>query len=71
VPTDRDARSAPSVFTAPNVLFVKRAASATFDPGELERPPSHTTAILLLVALVGAVSVAYEVLFHPLTWRRL
>lgn len=60
-----------SFLQLPNAGFVAQAAAQTIDPAQLL--PAHrtsTTLLVLLVAVAGALAAGYELLLHPLTWRR-
>ena len=55
----------------PNATFVESAASLTIHPDQAVGSDSDTLAFLLaaLVVVLALVAAAYELAFHPLTWR--
>jgi hypothetical protein len=53
----------------PNATFVQAAASLTVDPERVREAGGPLVAMLVLVALLGALAAVYETAFHPFTWR--
>lgn len=67
----RQGRTRPSgpLGQPPNASFVKRAASATVDPGRSGSTDTRLVVLLVLVAALGLLAALHELAFHPLSWR--
>ena len=64
-------KSSASFLQLPNAGFVTKAATQTIDPGLIAVPQGRSAAPLIaLVAVIALLAAAFELLLHPLTWRR-
>jgi hypothetical protein len=66
----RDSQSGASFLQLPNANFVAQAATLTIDPSRLLPRRRSSIPVVALVGLIALLAGAYELLLHPLTWRR-
>lgn len=59
-----------SFLQLPNAGFVTQAATRTIDPVSLAPRRSSAAPLVGLVAVIAVLAAAYELVLHPLTWRR-
>ena len=65
-----DTRANASFLQLPNAAFVAQAATRRIDPAALEPRAGSAAPVVVLVLVIAALAAAYELLLHPLTWRR-
>jgi hypothetical protein len=68
--TSTGTESNASFLQLPNAGFVEQAAARTVDPASLEPRRSSAVPLVALVAAMAVLAAAYELVLHPLTWRR-
>lgn len=64
------AQSNASFLGLPNADFVSQAASKTIDPTQFGTPRRNSVPLIGLIGVIAVLAAAYELLLHPLTWRR-
>ena len=64
------AQSNASFLGLPNADFVSQAASKTIGPTQLGTPRRSSGPLIGLIGVIAVLAAAYELLLHPLTWRR-
>ena len=70
-PTAGSTKSSASFLQLPNAAFVMKAATRTIDPGLINPARGSSAAPLIaLVAVIALLVAAFELMLHPLTWRR-
>lgn len=69
--TKGSTESSASFLELPNSSFVAKAASQAIDPARLVAPHADSsTALVAVVAVIALLAALYELVLHPLTWRR-
>ena len=63
-------QSSASFLQLPNADFVAQAATQTIDPAFLVPRKSSAAPLVALIAVIALLAAAYELMLHPLTWRR-
>jgi hypothetical protein len=70
-PTAGSTKSSASFLQLPNAVFVTQAATQTIDSGLIvARQGDSTAPLVALVAVIALLAAAFELMLHPLTWRR-
>jgi hypothetical protein len=64
------AQSSASFLGLPNADFVSQAATRTMDPAQLVMRQRGSALLVGLIGVIAVLAGAYELLLHPLTWRR-
>ncbi|MGZ8717454.1 MAG: vWA domain-containing protein [Gaiellaceae bacterium] len=68
--TNGATQSNASFLQLPNAGFVTQAATRTIDSASLAPRRSSAAPLVGLVAVIALLAAAYELMLHPLTWRR-
>ena len=68
--TKGNTQSSASFLQLPNANFVAQAATRTIDPSRLGPRAGSAAPLVALVAIIAVLAAAYELVLHPLTWRR-
>jgi hypothetical protein len=68
--TSGGTQSSASFLQLPNANFVAQAATRRIDPARLEPRVGSSVPLVALVAVIAVLAAAYELVLHPLTWRR-
>jgi len=63
-------QSSASFLQLPNSSFVTRAATRTIGQAQLVAHPSSPAPLVAVVAAIALLAALYELVLHPLTWRR-
>ena len=68
--TSGNTQSDASFLALPNAGFVTQAATQTVDSSALAPRTRSVLPLIALVAFIALLAAGYELLLHPLTWRR-